>query len=666
MQSMRSGLLFLACAVAASATPLGREGVIRMACPSVGNVSALRNFAKEMFDFGYSNYMEHAFPLDELDPIHCAGRGVDRDHPDNININDVLGNYSLGLVDSLDTIALMGDRKKFVRAVESVISTVSFDQDSVVQVFEVTIRALGGLLSAHLIASTDAYGMKIEDYDGELLMLARDLGNRLLPAFEESPTGIPYPRVNLRYGVPRGGRSDTCTAGAGSLILEFGLLSKLTGDPVFESVSRRATFAIWERRDKSTGLLGSTLDVNTGKWIDQSAALGAGVDSFFEYLFKAYIVFGDKRYYKIFEEGINAIGAKMWGRHPPVFYNVNMHNGMIANFWIDSLQAFVSGMLCQAGMLDAAIAHHAMYYGIWLKYGALPERFNLQMQAPEVKFYPLRPELAESTYYLYQATGDVFYLDVGRQIMCDLEKHTKVVCGYGTVHDVTTKELEDRMESYFLSETLKYLYLLFDDGNIFDRSGIPYIFTTQGHIIPLLYEFQKPSDEEILVNEESRGQSNTKNVSCRSLHSAFKLQHPVSGIHTIMDSVGLDFGIRSEAGLAPAPPTPQPKTPRTGCFEQGIDYFGNDIKTVTNVTSPFICQENCKRFQQCLHFTLQTSTQNCYLKNGTINRVVNIGTVSGPQSCVQVSKTDSSQADIKNQTKIPANPTESTVSTVDD
>ena len=131
----------------------------------------------------------------------------------------------------------------FRRAVRLVLATVSFDQNSTVQVFEATIRVLGGLISAHLIATDPAFGMTEPSYQDELLWLARDLGGRLLPAFDNTPSGIPHPRVNLRYGVPQGGRTDTCAAGAGSLLVEFGVLSRLTDDPVFEAVAQRAVRA---------------------------------------------------------------------------------------------------------------------------------------------------------------------------------------------------------------------------------------------------------------------------------------------------------------------------------------------------------------------------------------------------------------------------------------
>lgn len=125
-------------------------------------------------------------------------------------------------------------------------------------------------------------------------------------------------------------------------------------------------------------------------------------------------------------------------------------------------QASFAGVLVLAGEVDEAVCHHALYYAIWKKYGVLPERFNWQLQAPDVSFYPLRPEFVESTYLLYTATKNPFYQHVGLEILDSLETITRVKCGFATVHDVIDGSLEDRMESFFLSETLKYLYLLFD------------------------------------------------------------------------------------------------------------------------------------------------------------------------------------------------------------
>ena len=79
------------------------------------------------------------------------GRGPDYENPSNININDVLGDYSLTLVDVLDTLAIMGNKTEFQKAVKLVLDHVNFDKSNTVQIFEANIRVLGGLLSAHLL-----------------------------------------------------------------------------------------------------------------------------------------------------------------------------------------------------------------------------------------------------------------------------------------------------------------------------------------------------------------------------------------------------------------------------------------------------------------------------------------------------------------------------------
>ncbi|NWT38325.1 ER degradation-enhancing alpha-mannosidase-like protein 1 isoform X1 [Rissa tridactyla] len=473
----------------------------------------LRDAARGMFVFGYDSYMQHAFPQDELDPLHCRGRGPDHD-PSNLNINDVLGNYSLTLIDALDTLAVMGNSSEFQKAVKLVIDTVSFDKDSTVQVFEATIRVLGSLLSAHIIITDtkQPFGdMTIKDYDNELLHMAHDLAVRLLPAFENTKTGIPYPRVNLKKGVPPDSNNETCTAGAGSLLVEFGILSRLLGDSTFEWVARRAVKALWNLRSNNTGLLGNVVNIQTGHWVGKQSGLGAGSDSFYEYLLKSYILFGEKEDLDMFNDAYRNIQNHLRrGREacnegegdPPLYVNVNMFTGQLMNTWIDSLQAFFPGLQVLIGDVEDAICLHAFYYAIWKRYGALPERYNWQLQAPDVPFYPLRPELVESTYLLYQATKNPFYLHVGMDILQSLEKYTKAKCGYATLHHVVEKTKEDRMESFFLSETCKYLYLLFDEENPLHKSGNKYMFTTEGHIVSVDERFRNSLWKDILPGEE--------------------------------------------------------------------------------------------------------------------------------------------------------------------
>ncbi|NWZ38539.1 EDEM1 protein, partial [Brachypodius atriceps] len=473
----------------------------------------LRDAARGMFVFGYDSYMEHAFPRDELDPLHCRGRGPDRRDPSNLNINDVLGNYSLTLIDALDTLAVMGNSSEFQKAVKLVIDTVSFDKDSTVQVFEATIRVLGSLLSAHIIITDtkQPFGdMTIKDYDNELLHLAHDLAVRLLPAFENTKTGIPYPRVNLKKGVPPDSHNETCTAGAGSLLVEFGILSRLLGDSTFEWVARRAVKALWSLRSNNTGLLGNVVNIQTGHWVGKQSGLGAGSDSFYEYLLKSYILFGEKEDLEMFNAAYQNIQ-----NHLRRGYVIHVSSNSLSDTMFSSLVACSSKRVYVCGCsraqvligdVEDAICLHAFYYAIWKRYGALPERYNWQLQAPDVPFYPLRPELVESTYLLYQATKNPFYLHVGMDILQSLEKYTKAKCGYATLHHVVEKTKEDRMESFFLSETCKYLYLLFDEENPVHKSGNKFMFTTEGHIVSVDERFRSSLWEDILPGEEDSAQ----------------------------------------------------------------------------------------------------------------------------------------------------------------
>jgi ER degradation enhancer, mannosidase alpha-like 1 len=148
------------------------------------------------------------------------------------------------------------------------------------RVFEVTIRVLGGLLSAHIFASDPQYGFNIDWYNDQLLDLARRLGNRLMPAFN-TPTGLPWPRVNLRSGVLPYEVQEACTAGAGTLLIEFGMLSRLTGDDKYEKAAKKALMAVWERRSHMD-LFGTTMSLNNKQWLDKTTGIGASSDSFHE------------------------------------------------------------------------------------------------------------------------------------------------------------------------------------------------------------------------------------------------------------------------------------------------------------------------------------------------------------------------------------------------
>ncbi|OWA55731.1 putative ER degradation-enhancing alpha-mannosidase-like protein 1, partial [Hypsibius exemplaris] len=165
---------------------------------------------------------------------------------------------------------VFGNISEFHRAVHLITERVSFDQDTTVQVFEATIRVLGGLLSAHLLLNDPHVfpSARLPGYDNELLDLAADLAVRLSGAFDGTATGLPHPRINLRHGVQPDMEKihETCLAGAGSLLLELGLISHLTGDPMYGKMAQKSVLNLWERRNEKTGLLGNTIDIRTGVW----------------------------------------------------------------------------------------------------------------------------------------------------------------------------------------------------------------------------------------------------------------------------------------------------------------------------------------------------------------------------------------------------------------
>ncbi|XP_067564032.1 ER degradation-enhancing alpha-mannosidase-like protein 2 isoform X6 [Pseudorca crassidens] len=358
---------------------------------------------------------------------------------------------------------------------------------------------VGGLLSAHLLSKRA--GVEVEagwPCSGPLLRMAEEAARKLLPAFQ-TPTGMPYGTVNLLHGVNPGETPVTCTAGIGTFIVEFATLSSLTGDPVFEDVARVALMRLWESRS-DIGLVGNHIDVLTGKWVAQDAGIGAGVDSYFEYLVKGAILLQDKKLMAMFLEYNKAI--RNYTRFDDWYLWVQMYKGTVSMPVFQSLEAYWPGLQTLIGDIDNAMRTFLNYYTVWKQFGGLPEFYNIPQgyTVEKREGYPLRPELIESAMYLYRATGDPTLLELGRDAVESIEKISKVECGFATIKDLRDHKLDNRMESFFLAETVKYLYLLFDptnfihnNGSTFDVVVTPYgecilgaggyIFNTEAHPI---------------------------------------------------------------------------------------------------------------------------------------------------------------------------------------
>uniref|UniRef100_A0A6Q2Y631 alpha-1,2-Mannosidase n=1 Tax=Esox lucius TaxID=8010 RepID=A0A6Q2Y631_ESOLU len=456
-------------------------------CMSREEKVKLRNQVVEMFDHAYSNYMDHAYPADELMPLTCRGR-VRGLEPSRGDVDDALGKFSLTLIDTLDTLVLLNKTTEFEAAVRRVLRDVRLDNDIVVSVFETNIRVLGGLLGGHSMAvMLKDGGHHMQWYQDELLHMAKDLGLRLLPAFNTS-SGLPFPRVNLKYGVRgplsrTGTETDTCTACAGTIILEFAALSRFTGDPVFEVHARRALDFLWEKRQRNSNLVGTTINIHSGEWVRRDSGVGAGIDSYYEYLLKAYILLGDDLFLQRFN--IHYASIMKYISQPPLLLDVHIHKPLLpARTWMDSLLAFFPGLQVLKGDIRPAIETHEMLYQVTKKHNFLPEAFTTDFRVHWAQ-HPLRPEFAESTYFLFKATRDPYYLEVGRTVLDNLNRFARVPCGFAAMKDVRTGSHEDRMDSFFLAEMFKYLFLLFAEEEDLPFNVEDYIFTTEAHLLPL-------------------------------------------------------------------------------------------------------------------------------------------------------------------------------------
>lgn len=426
----------------------------------------LREKVKDMFYHGYNNYLEHAFPLDELRPISCGG-------------HDTWGSYQLTLIDAMDTLAVIGNHSEFARAVEIITGSLDFNKDVNVSLFETNIRVLGGLLSSYFLSKDPVY--QVTQYSQKLLQLAEDLGQRLLPAFD-TPTGIPYGTVNLRFGVPPNETTITSLAVAGTNALEFGILSRLTNNSSYEDAARRAIRGLWKYRS-AHNLLGNHIDVATGVWTVTDSGIGSNADSFYEYLLKAAVFFADDEYLEIFLRAYEAVMSDVFKY--PWYVDVHMHQRIIVWPLFTSLQAFWPGLQVLLGDTHPARSTLRSFFHVWQRYGFLPEAFNLMeanVQSGQ-RGYPLRPELVESLFYMYQATEEDEWLEAGKEVLFTIENFAKTPCGYAAVEDVETFVLRDHMDSFFLAETCKYLFLLFDPKNMLVTDE--YIFNTEGHFYPI-------------------------------------------------------------------------------------------------------------------------------------------------------------------------------------
>ena len=415
---------------------------------------------KAEFLHAWNGYKKYAWGHDDLKPLSKT-------------YHDWYGQSLLMTpIDALDTMIVMGLKDEASGTQQYILANLSFDKDIEVQNFEITIRLLGSLLTNYQLTG-----------DKRFLNLAENLGNRLLSVFN-SPTGMPYRYVNLETGKTRDAKSNP--AETGTLLIEFGTLSKLTGKPVYYDKAKRALVETYNRRSK-IGLVGEWINVETGEWANTDSHISGAIDSYYEYLLKCWLLFGDRDCKRMWDDSIVAINKYLADevKHAPAnelwYGHADMNTGARRATTYGALDAFFPAVLALSGDLKRARRLQESSFSMWNEAGIEPEEFDYRARKITAPGYPLRPEIVESTYYLYQYTRDPRYLEMGRQLWRDFVEHCRTDDAYASLKSVLTKEKSDSMQSFLFAETFKYFYLLFAPPNTLNFDRV--IFNTEAHAL---------------------------------------------------------------------------------------------------------------------------------------------------------------------------------------
>ena len=455
-----------------------------------------RELVKSAMKHAWTGYEARAFGADEVTPK--TGQAKNN-----------WGGMAVTLVDALDTLWIMGLKDEFWRARDYVRDKLNFNRVGSISVFETTIRVLGGLMSAYDLS-----------HDSAFLEKAVDLGEKLTVAFETN-SGLPVNTINLA--------ARTRSRGATAVIAEVGTLQLEFRSLAYHSKRKKFAELVEHVHDKmreyppQTGLWPIHVNIESGHTTGGVVTFGALGDSFFEYLLKIWVQGGkiEDKYLEDYERAVDGIHRLLVQKSSPsgLYYLGDMNPGGSINHKMDHLACFVPGMLAlgikkrgesaeneQKNKRDLRLAKSLVYTCVQMyerqPTGISPEYVNWVsgndfVVPPNAPFYILRPETVESLYILHTITGHPIYRDWGHRIMVKIEQYCKLEFGYGSLPDVrsVTRQPDDRMESFFFAETLKYLYLLQDPDSEINLDD--WVFNTEAHPLKI---FPKDWREKLGLN----------------------------------------------------------------------------------------------------------------------------------------------------------------------
>jgi len=416
------------------------------------------------FLHAWSCYKKYAFGYDQVLPL--SGK------PDYFFFPKAKVSVGLSIIEALDTLYVMGFDSELKAGLDWIYINLNFNINSDFNVFEGIIRIVGGLLAGYLAVR-----------DQRLLRLAKDLADRIMPIFTKSPTGMPYNAVNLATGAVSGTSSILATIGTN--ILEFGILSQLTGDPSYYNASKRALREAFNRRS-SLDLLGGSINVETGQTTDYTdSGPNPVTDSFYEYVYGAYALFGDQECLGWYHTLNNAMTKYLVENYNGLtwYKTVDSRTGALISRKQSELASFYAELVAAGGDLSLGTAYYQSWTKVLQRYPVLPEAIDYTTLTPTNAGNAFRPEYANSSFDLYWQTGDATYAQTAYQYFTGMKNNARTPEGYTVIADVTTKPMKqgDLFPAYGFAENFKYLYLIFARTPRFDTQN--FYLSTEGKIL---------------------------------------------------------------------------------------------------------------------------------------------------------------------------------------